>query len=63
MLVHSDPTDAGLSRHRQGLPPSMLLISDQATPLPFHLVFSTFPNCPAQSSIKPFYQLFKFSTF
>jgi hypothetical protein len=21
MLVHSDPTDAGLNRHRQGLPP------------------------------------------
>jgi hypothetical protein len=47
MLVHSDPTDVGLNRHRRGLPPW----SDeyQIRPLPFlPIQYSPlFPNCPA----------------
>jgi hypothetical protein len=62
-LAHSDPTGAGLNRHRQGLPPWSFEF--QIKPLPFlSIQYSPFsPNCPAQSPIMPFYQLFKFSTF
>jgi hypothetical protein len=63
MLVHSDPTDAGLNRHRRGLPPWSS--EYQIRPLSFlPIQYSPFsPNCPARSSIMPFYQIFKFSTF
>jgi hypothetical protein len=63
MLVHSDPTDAGLNRHRRGLPPWSS--EYQIRPLPFlPIQYSPFsPNCPARSHFKPFYYLFKFSTF
>jgi hypothetical protein len=52
-----------LNRHRRGLPPwssefqirPLILIPIQYSP------FS--PNCPARSHFKPFYQLFKLSTF
>jgi hypothetical protein len=63
MLVHSDPTDVDLNRHRRGLPPwstkfyirLLSFLSIQYSP------FS--PNCPARSPIMSFYQLIKFSTF
>jgi hypothetical protein len=63
VLVHSDPTDVGLNRHRQGLPPwnsefhirPLILLPIQYSP------FSL--NCPAESHIKLSYQLIKFSTF
>jgi hypothetical protein len=52
-----------LNRHRRGLPPWSS--EYQSRPLPFlpiqHSSFS--PNCPARSHFKPFYHLFKFSTF
>jgi hypothetical protein len=55
MVVHSDPTDAGLNRHRRGLPPwsseyhirPLILLPIQYSP------FS--PNCPTRSPIMPFY--------
>jgi hypothetical protein len=53
MLVHLDPTDAGLKRHRRGLWPwsSKFWIR----PLPFlPIQYSPFsPNCPARSPIMP----------
>jgi hypothetical protein len=60
LLVHSDPTDAGLNRHRRGLPPWSSEF--QIRPLPFlPIQYSPFsPNCPARCPIMPFYQLFKF---
>jgi hypothetical protein len=63
MLVHSDPTDTGLNRHRRGLPPWSSEF--QIRPLPFlPIQYSPFsPNCPVRSPIMPFYQLIKFSTF
>jgi hypothetical protein len=63
MLVHSDPTDVGLNRHRRGLPPWSS--EYQIRPLPFlPIQYSPFfPNCLARSPIIPFYQLFKLSTF
>jgi hypothetical protein len=63
MPAHSDPTDAGLTRHRRGLPPWSSKF--QMRPLPFlPIQYSPFsPNCPARSHFKPFYHLFKFSTF
>jgi hypothetical protein len=53
MLIHSDPTDAGLNRHRRGLPPWSF--EYQTKPLPFLPIhYSPFsPNCPAQSPIMP----------
>jgi hypothetical protein len=53
MLVHSDPTDAGLNRLRRGLP---LWCSEyQIRPLPFlPIQYSPFsPNCSARSPIMP----------
>jgi hypothetical protein len=63
MLVHSDPTDAGLKRRNQGLAPWSSKY--QIRPLPFlSIQYSPFfPNCPVRSHFKPFYHLFKFSTF
>jgi hypothetical protein len=63
MLVHSDPTDAGLNRHRRGLP--SWCSEFQIRPLPFlPIQYSPFsPTCPARCPIMPFYQLIKFSTF
>jgi hypothetical protein len=63
MLAHSDPTDAGLNRHKQGLSPWSSEF--QIRPLPFlPIQYSPFsPNCPARSPIMSFYQLIKFSTF
>jgi hypothetical protein len=63
ILVHSDPTNAGLNRHRRGLPPWGSEF--QIRPLPFLPIrYSPFPpNCPVWSPILPFYQLIKFSTF
>jgi hypothetical protein len=43
MLVHSDPTDAGLNTTQAGATTLELRISYQATLLPFHPVFSIFP--------------------
>jgi hypothetical protein len=51
MIVHSDPTDTGLKRHRQGLSPwsskfqikPLILLPIQYSPLS--------PNCPARSPI------------
>jgi hypothetical protein len=53
MLVHSDPTDAGLNRHRRGLP--SWSYEYQIRPLPFPPIqYSLFsPNCPTWSPIKP----------
>jgi hypothetical protein len=52
-LDHSDPTDAGLNRHRQGLPPWSSKF--QIRPLRFlPMQYSPlFPNCPARSPIMP----------
>jgi hypothetical protein len=63
MLVQQGSTDAGLNRHRRGLPPWSS--EYQIIPLPFlPIQYSLFsPNCPARSHFKPFYHLFKFSTF
>jgi hypothetical protein len=63
MLVHSDPTNAGLNRQRRGLPPWSSEF--QIRPLPFlPIQYSPFsPNCLARSPIMSFYQLIKFSTF
>jgi hypothetical protein len=63
MLVHSDPTDAGLNQHRWGLPPRSS--EYQIRPLPFlPIQYSPFSlDCSVWSLIMPFYQLFKFSTF
>jgi hypothetical protein len=60
MLLHSDPTDTGLNRHRRALPPWSSEF--QIRPLPFlPIQYSPFsPNCPARSPIMPFYQLLKF---
>jgi hypothetical protein len=53
MLVHSDPTDAGLNRHKQGLPPWSSEFTIQTT-LNLPIQYSPFsPNCPAQSPITP----------
>jgi hypothetical protein len=57
MLVHSDPTDAGLNRHKRGLPPwssefqirPLNLIPIQYSPLS--------PNCPARSLIMPTFSI------
>jgi hypothetical protein len=52
-LAHSDPTDAGLNRHRQGLPPWCSEFTIQTT-LNLPIQYSPFsPNCPAQSPITP----------
>jgi hypothetical protein len=53
MLVHSDPSDTGLKRHRQGLPP--WTSEFQIRPLPFLPIYcSPFsPNRPTQSPIMP----------
>jgi hypothetical protein len=53
LLVHTDPTDAGLNWHRQGLPPWSSKC--QISPLPFlPIQYSLIsPNCPAQSPIMP----------
>jgi hypothetical protein len=59
MLVHQGSTDADLNRHRRGLPPWSS--EYQIRPLPQYSPF--FPDCPAQSPIMQFYQLFKFSAF
>jgi hypothetical protein len=63
MLIHLDPTEAGLNRYRRRLPPWSSEF--QIRPLPFlPIQYSLFsPNCPTRSHIKLFYQLFKFSTF
>jgi hypothetical protein len=63
MLIHSDPTDAGLNWHRRGLPPQSSEF--QIKPLPFlPIQYSPFSlNWPDWSHIKLFYQLFMFSTF
>jgi hypothetical protein len=53
MLVHSDPTDAGLNQHRQGLPPWSFEFTIQTT-LKLPIQYSSFsPNCPTQSPIMP----------
>jgi hypothetical protein len=61
MLVQQALTDAGLNRHRRGLPPW----SSEYHIRPFSFLriqYSPFsPNCPARSHFKPFYHLFKFS--
>jgi hypothetical protein len=63
VLVHLDPTDASLNRHRWGLPPWSFEFMIQTT-LNLPIQYSSFSsNCPARSHIKPFYQLIKFSTF
>jgi uncharacterized Fe-S cluster-containing MiaB family protein len=51
MLLHSDPTDVGLNRHRRGLPPPSSEF--QIRPLILVLIqyFPLSPNCPAQSHI------------
>jgi hypothetical protein len=51
MPVHSDPTDAGLKRHRRGLP--SWSSEFQIRPLPFlPIQYSLFsPNCPTRSPI------------
>jgi hypothetical protein len=61
MLVQQALTDAGLNRHRRGLPPWSS--EYHIRPLPFlRIQYSPFsPNCPARSHFKPFYHLFKFS--
>jgi hypothetical protein len=53
MLVHLDPTDAGLNRHRQGLRPWSSKY--QIRPLSFlPIQYSPFsPNCPTRSPIMP----------
>jgi hypothetical protein len=67
-LVHNSNLLIGarklvLNQLRWGLPPWSSKF--QIKPLPFiPIQYSLFsPNCPARSHIKPFYQLFKFSTF
>jgi hypothetical protein len=53
MLVHSDPTDAGLNRHRRGLPPWSFEFMIQTTinlPIPYSPIS---PNCSARSPIMP----------
>jgi hypothetical protein len=51
MLVHSDPTDAGLKQHKRGLPPWSSEF--QIRPLSFlPIQYSLFfPNCPTRSPI------------
>jgi hypothetical protein len=63
MLVQQGSTDMGLNQHRRGLPPCSFKY--QIRPLSFlPIKYSPFsPNCPARSHFKPFYHLFKFSTF
>jgi hypothetical protein len=63
VLVHSDPTDMGLNRHRWGLQPwSSEFQIRPLILLPIH--YSRLSrNCPARSPVKPLYQLFKFLTF
>jgi hypothetical protein len=53
MLVHSDPTDVGLKRHRRGLPPWSSEYHIRLLPfLPIqNSPFS--PNCPARSPVMP----------
>jgi hypothetical protein len=53
MLIHSDPTNVGLNRHKRGLPPWSSTF--QIRPLPFLLIQYSplFPNCPVRSSIMP----------
>jgi hypothetical protein len=53
MLVHSDPTDMGLNRHRRGLPPWCSEFTIQTT-LNLPIQYSPLsPNCPARSPIMP----------
>jgi hypothetical protein len=53
MLVHSDPTDVGLNRHRRGLPPWSSEFMIQTT-LNLPIQYSPlFPNYPARSPIMP----------
>jgi hypothetical protein len=62
MLVHLDSIDVGINPHRQGLPFWSSEFMIQIT-LNFSIQYSSFfPNCIAWSHIKPFYQLFMFST-
>jgi hypothetical protein len=63
MLIHSDPTDTGLNRHRWGLQPWSSEF--QIRPLFFvPIQYSPFsPNYPTRSPIMPFYQLIMFLTF
>jgi hypothetical protein len=53
MLVHSDPTNAGLNRHMRGL--SHWSFEYQIRPLPFLPIHYSpfFHNCPARSPIMP----------
>jgi hypothetical protein len=51
MLVHSEPTDLSLNRHRQGLPPWSCEFTIQTT-LHLPIQYSPFsPNCPTRSPI------------
>jgi hypothetical protein len=53
MLVHSDPTDVGLNRHRWGLPPCSSEFMIQAS-LNLPIQYSPLsPNCPTRSLIMP----------
>jgi hypothetical protein len=53
MLVHSDPTDARLNRHRRKRPPWSSKFMIQTT-LNLPIQYSPlFPNCPARSPIMP----------
>jgi hypothetical protein len=58
MIVQHDSIDAGLNRHRWGLPPWRS--EYQIRPLTFlHIQYSAFsPNCPARSSVMPTIRLF-----
>jgi hypothetical protein len=52
-LVHLDPTDAGLNRHRRGLPSWSSEYTIQPI-LNLPIQYSPFsPNCPARSPIMP----------
>jgi hypothetical protein len=60
MLVHSDPTDVSLNRHRRGLPPWSS--EYQIRPLPFFPIqySPVSPNCPVRSQLcQPFDHLAK----
>jgi hypothetical protein len=53
MLLHSEPTDASLNRHRRGLPPwSSEFIIHTILNLPIQY-YPLSPNCPDRSPIMP----------
>jgi hypothetical protein len=60
MLVHSDPTDTGLNRHRQGLPPwSSEIVIQTLSTIPSSILHFPLIALPGLQLCQPFDHLVK----